>query len=233
MVCPGANRASISRRELLISSTIGLVGNALPRRGLARTTFVLPSQSTNMRFCVYHDADKIGEHTVVTMPEGGEIRVTTEIVLVAKVLFITVFSFSQRAEERWRNGRLVFLKSDIDDDGEKLSVEGMSVPQGFRVLSKNGPFITSADALTSNCLWSPAIWEQATVIDTQHGGVIGLSVHKLADEQIVVLGRQITATRYQFITPYLAGSIWYDHEGRWVHGHFERSGILIEYRLEA
>lgn len=228
----GKENLSISRRELLISGAVGLAGNALSRSGIAKTTFVLPSQPTNLRFSVFYKDSQIGAHTVVFTPETGGTRVSTELVLVVKALFFTVFSFSQSSEERWRDGRLVYLKSETVEDGEKLSVEGASVPQGFRVLSKDGPFIASANTLTSNCLWSPAVLEQATVIDMQHGGIIGLSVRKLADEQIVVLGRQVPTSRYRFITPYLAGSIWYDAD-HWVHGEFEHHGEMIEYRLEA
>jgi hypothetical protein len=217
----------------MISSIAGIVSEALPHRGAARTMFVVRSESADCRFAVFYKGDKIGAHTVATTPEPGEIRINTEIVLVVKALFFTVFSFSHSSEERWRNERLVFLKSETIERGEKLYVEGASIPQGFRVVGQAGPFIASANALTSNCLWSPAILEQETVIDAQHGGVMGLSVRKLADESILVLGRQVRATRYRFITPYLAGSIWYDDANRWVHGEFERDGALIEYRLEA
>ncbi len=224
---------SISRRALLISSVIGLTGGALPHRGMAKTAFVLPSESANRRFSVFYKGDKIGAHTVLTSPETGETRVNTEIALEVKAFLFTVFAFSHRSEERWRNDRLVFLKSETVEHGEQLFVDGTSVPQGFRVVSKGGPFIASADSLTSNSLWSPAILDQDTVIDAQHGGIIGVSVRKLADEQIVVLGRQVATARYRFITPYLAGSIWYDDAGRWVHGEFERDGAMIAYRLEA
>ncbi len=233
MVRSRIERPWISRRALLISGVIGLTGGALPHRGMAKTAFVLPNEFANRRFSVFYKGDKIGAHTVLTTPETGETRVTTEIVLVVKAFFFTMFAFSHRSEERWRNDRLVFLKSETVEHGEQLSVEGASVPQGFRVVSKGGPFIASADALTSNSLWSPAILDQETVIDAQHGGIIGVSVRKLADEQISVLGRQVPTTRYRFITPYLAGSIWYDDAGRWVHGEFERDGAMIEYRLEA
>lgn len=216
-----------------MSGMAGFVSEALPHRGAAPTTFVLPSESANRRFSVFYKGDKIGTHTVVTTPETGETRVNTKIVLVVNALFFTMFSFSHSSEERWRNERLLFLKSETVEHGEKLFVEGASVPQGFRVVSQAGPFIASADSLTSNCLWSPAILKQETVIDAQHGGVIGLSVRKLADEQILVLGRSVRATRYRFITPYLAGSIWYDDANHWVHGEFEHDGPMIEYRLEA
>jgi Domain of unknown function (DUF6134) len=227
------DRRSVSRRALLISGVIGLTGVGLPHRGPAKTAFVVRNESANRRFSVFYKGDKIGTHTVLATPETGEIRVNTEIVLEVKAFFFTMFAFSHRSEERWRNNRLAFLKSETVERGEKLFVEGASVPQGFRVVSKGGPFIASADALTSNSLWSPAILDQETVIDAQHGGIIGVSVRKLADEQIVVLGRQVATTRYRFITPYLAGSIWYDDAGRWVHGEFERDGAMIAYRLEA
>ena len=42
----------------------------------------------------------------------------------------------------------------------------------------------------------------------------------------------VRATPYTFITPYLAGSIWYDEENLWVRGEFERDGSRIQYQLE-
>ena len=98
--------------------------------------------------------------------------------------------------------------------------------------ARPAPFIAAHGALTSNDLWNPALLQQAIVIDAQHGGVIGVSARKLADEQIAVGDRQIRATRYRFITPYLAGSIWYDDGGLWVHGEFERDAAQIVYRLD-
>ena len=128
---------------------------------------------------------------------------------------------------------LVSLKSDTLEHGERLSVVGSAVSQGFLVVSKDGPFIAAASALTSNSLWTPAVLEQQTVIDAQHGGIIGVSARKLADERVMSAGVQVHAARYRFISPYLAGSIWYDDLSRWVHGEFERDGAKVEYRLDA
>ena len=206
-------KALLSRRALLIGGGVGLASGACPGRVLAQTRFVLPSDAANRRFGVFYKGDKVGAHTVSNSPETGATRVNTEIVIVVKALFFTIFSFSHSSEERWRDGRLVALKSETIEHGETLQVVGAAVSQGFRVLSKGGQFIASARALTSNSLWSLAILDQETVIDAQHGGIIGISKHQLADEQIMVLGRPISTKRYRFITPYLAGSIWYDTRG--------------------
>ena len=55
--------------------------------------------------------------------------------------------------------------------------------------------------------------DQETLVDAQHGGIIGVSARKFTEEDIVIGDRPVRATRYTFITPYLAGSIWYDDAG--------------------
>lgn len=223
---------SIPRRTLLMSAIAGAAGGALPRIARAAAMPAFPGAAADRRFSVLYKGDRIGAHRVSYFPSTGEILVTTEIDLLVKALFFTVFSFSHRSEERWRDGRLVSLTSETVEHGETLHVTGAATPQGFRVVSKDLPFLAAPGTLTSNDLWTPAVLRQAIVIDAQHGGVIGVSVRKLADEKIEVGGRQLRAARYRFITPYLAGSIWYDAGGLWVHGEFERDAAQIVYRLD-
>ena len=73
--------------------------------------------------------------------------------------------------------------------------------------------------------------EQATVVDAQRGGIIGVSAQKVAEEPITIAGSQVQATHYTFITPYYAGSVWYDKVNLWVRGEFERDGSKVEYQL--
>ena len=102
----------------------------------------------------------------------------------------------------------------------------------FAWCGNGDPFIAPAATLTSNSLWTPAVLDQETLVDAQHGGIIGVSARKVAEEDIVIGDLPVRATRYTFITPYLAGSIWYDTQDLWVHGEFERDGARIQYRLD-
>ncbi len=158
--------------------------------------------------------------------------VKTEIDLEAKLAFFPAYAFSHRSQEAWRAGRLMSLNSETVEQGERFRVEGAATPPGFRVLSKSGPFIASAATLTSNDLWTSAMLEQAKVVDAQRGGIIGVNARKVADEPLVIAGGRVQATRYKFITPYYAGSIWYDEANLWVHGEFERDGSKVQYQLE-
>jgi uncharacterized protein DUF6134 len=225
-------RKCVPRRALVIAGCAGVVSCALPRVAHAATPIVMPEAAGNRRFSVLYKGDRIGAHTVLYSSATGETRVDTEIHLLVKVGFFTVFTFSHRSQEAWRAGRLMSLNSETVEHGATLHVDGASTPQGFRVVSKGGPFIAAAATLTSNSLWTPAVLEQTTLVDAQHGGIIGVSARKLADQQIVVAGRQVAATCYTFITPYLAGSIWYDKENLWVRGEFERDGAKIQYQLD-
>jgi Family of unknown function (DUF6134) len=231
-LCHGHETSSIRRRALLMGGFAGAIRCAFPPAAYAATAFVLPTASANRRFSILYKGYRIGTHTISYSSATGETRVKTDINIEVKLAFITAYSFSHRSEETWRAGQLISLNSDTVERGEPLHVEGTATPQGFRVVGKAGPFIASAATLTSNSLWSPAMLEHATVVDAQRGGVIGVSARKVADEPIVIGGGQVQATRYTFITPYYAGSIWYDKANLWVRAEFERDGSNVQYQLD-
>jgi hypothetical protein len=206
--------------------------SGIPGRQLAAPLITERGDSVNRRFSLLYKGHTIGRHVVRSAPEIEDVRVSTEVEVTVKRLFLTVFSYIHRSEERWRDGRLMALKSETTERGETFSVDGAVVARGFRVVGKEGPFIAPPTVLTSNCLWNSAILQQEAVVDAQYGGVIGISVRKLADENIVIAGRPTAATRFRFITPDFAGTLWYDNAGRWVSGALERDGATLEYRLE-
>jgi hypothetical protein len=220
------------RRAVIKTGLAAILQFYLPHVGCAPTEIDWSGVAGSRRFSVLYRNHKIGAHTVTYSSETGEMRVDTEIHLLVKVAFFTVFAFRHRSAETWRNGQLMSLKSETFEHGETFYVEGASTPDGFRVVSKAGPFIAPAATLTSNSLWTPAVLEQETVVDAQHGGVVGVSARRIADEDILIGNRPVRAARYTFISPYLAGSIWYDEEDLWVHGEFERDGSKIQYQLD-
>src|SRR5580693_10267562 len=232
-LCPGQEGTSIPRRALLMGGFAGAASCAFPWVAHAATAIALPAAGGSRRFSVLYKGFKIGAHTVSYSPATGETRVDTDIDLSVKVAFLSVFAFRHRSQEIWRAGRLMSLNSETVEHGETLHVEGAAMPQGFRVVSKAGPVIASAATLTSNSLWTPAMLEQATVVDAQRGGIMGVSARKFADEQIVIAGSPVRATRYTVITPFFAGTVWYDKANRWVSAEFERDGSKVEYELEA
>jgi len=187
----------------------------------------------DLRFRALRDGAPIGEHRVTFRPDGDRLTVETRVDIAVKVLFFTAFRFKHEADEVWQSDRLVSVKSTTNDNGTLLQVSGIAVADGFRIVGEDGPFLASAQLLTSNALWDRRIVREQRLIDVQHGGEIGLVVKALGDEQVDTPEGPVRATRHHMITPYYAGSVFHDSDGRWVKGVLELKGERIEYALAA
>jgi hypothetical protein len=217
----------------LVSALAQAIAGIAPGRLRAASPTTLPIGSANRQFAIFYQGDRIGTHTVRSAPSTGGSRVNTEVQITVKRLMFTVFSYRHSSQETWQGGRLTALASVTTQDAQTFRVDGAAMQRGFRVVGQAGPFIAPAATLTSNCLWSLLILQQETVIDAQHGGVIGLSVRKLADAEITMAGRPLTVSTFRLVTPELAGTMWYDGSGSWVGGELERRGAKLAYRLES
>jgi hypothetical protein len=187
----------------------------------------------DLRFRALRDGAPIGEHRVTFRPDGDRLTVETRVDIAVKVLFLTAFRFKHEADEVWQSDRLVSVKSTTNDNGTLLQVSGTAVADGFRIIGDDGPFLASGHLLTSNALWDRRIVREQRLIDVQHGGEIGLVMKPLGDEQVDTPQGPVRATRYHMITPYYAGSVFHDSDGRWVKGLLELKGERIEYALAA
>lgn len=220
----------VSRRRFTRVVSAGLAGaasSALPVFAAALTTTTRPS---DVRFTVMRGRSKIGLHTVEFRHRPAGLTVHTVIDLAVRVVLITVFRYQHECEDVWASGRLVALRSRTNEDGKRYAVEATAEPDGIRVVGPGGPLVVGSRLLTSNSLWDPLLVEQQRLIDAQHGGEIGLVVHRHGTESLVLAGTEpIVARRFQILTPHYGGLLWYDATGRWVKGSFEVRGERIEY----
>jgi hypothetical protein len=112
-------------------------------------------------------------------------------------------------------------------------VVGRATANGIEMNGPSGPFTAPADALTTNSLWSRAFLNQNQIIDTQNGGMIGMTSKSMGAEKKKILNVTLPTERYDLVTPYLMGEIWYSADNRWVKSAFEWQGERIGYDLEA
>jgi hypothetical protein len=218
----------VTRRRLLglavAATATAVIGPSRPIRAGAGGRRAL-------RFRVLRHGSPIGEHRVTFRPDGDRLTVETRVEIAVKVLFFTAFRFKHEAEEVWQSDRLVWVTSTTDDNGTQLEVSGTAVADGFRIIGADGPFLASAHLLTSNALWDRRIVRETRLIDVQHGGEIGLVAKRLDDEHVDTPQGLVRATRHHLITPYYAGSVFHDGDGRWVKGLLELKGERVEYAL--
>lgn len=185
----------------------------------------------DLRFAALRQGKSIGEHRIAFSMDGERLIVDTHIDMTVKFLVFDVFRLKHDAQEIWQSGRLVSVASTTEQDGARLRCSGSAVPGGFRIVGKDGPFLAAAHLLTSNSLWDSRIAQEVRLIDVQHGGEAGLVVKRLGDETVDTPQGPVPASRYQMITPYYAGSVFYDRDQRWVKALVEMKGETIEYAL--
>ncbi len=225
---PTCDLENIERRRLLklasATAAIPLLGSIFPAATCAE-------YRSDIRFHTLYQGSPVGEHRVEFQVHGDRLTVTTDIHILIKVLFFTAFQFTHKAVEVWRDGQLESVDSTTDDNGTQLTVAGVVVRDGFRIIGLDGPFMAPPNLLTTNTLWDSRLLHESKMIDVQYGGEVGLVVKPQGEEQVVTPRGQVTARRYQIITPNYAGSLFFDGEGRWVKGLMEREGEILEYAL--
>ena len=218
----------MTRRRLLGLATAAA---AIPLFGPLLSVRAYAAAHRDLRFRALRHGSPIGEHRVTFRPDGNRLTVATRVEIVVKVLFFTAFRLKHEAEEVWQSDRLVSVKTTTDDNGTLLRGSGHAVADGFRIIGDDGPFLASAHLLTSNALWNSRIVREIRLIDVQHGGEIGLVTKQLGDEQVDTPQGPVRASRHHMITPYYAGSVFHDRDGRWVKGLLELKGERVEYAL--
>lgn len=220
----------ISRRRLLsfgaAAFALNVLGGAVP--AFARTRTAIPD---NLHFRALYRGKPVGEHKVTFQERGDSLVVITHVRIVVKVWFLTAFRYVHDAVEVWKSGQLVSIDSTTNDNGAHFTVSGRAVREGFRVSSADGPFLAASSLMTSNTIWNRRLMGETTMIDVQHGGVTGLVVKPLGKERIQISDRLVMAARFQIITPYYAGSLFFDSNGHLIRGVMEQQGEILEYVL--
>ncbi len=193
----------------------------------------IPAQPTTLKFRVLWKGDDIGYHSTTIMPSADArgMTVTTRIAMKVKIGFITAFRYEHDSTEVWQDGLLKSLVSRTHDDGDDLAANGEATPNGFKAVGPDGPFTAPADSLTTNCMWLETMVGEKKLIDAQNGVVVGLVSKPLGEESVKVRGKNERAERHSILTPFVAGSLWYDADGNWVRSKLEIKGETLEYSL--
>lgn len=203
-------------------------GLALMLTLVVAPVFAAIPEDKALDFQVLRGGDEIGTHSLRFEERGEELHVFVEIELEVSLVFIPVYSYSHRNHEVWRDGELVSLSSETDDDGTQYQVEAQATDDGLQVSSsEEGEFTAPADMLTTS-YWNPDAMERERLLDTQFGRIVELRVDEQGRENLDTQAGSVEATRYS-ISGDLDLDIWYDREGQWSGLEFEARGKPVRY----
>lgn len=149
-------------------------------------------------FRVLLDGREIGRHTFTRQEQGEAARVVSQASFDVRVLFVSVYRYEHRAEERWRGACLVSLEASTEDNGVRKDVRAR--PQ---------------ECTRSFSYWDPAIVRSERLLNAQTGEIVPVRFTALGVESIAVRGKRVAATRHRLAGAGLAIDLWYA-DGEWV-----------------
>jgi hypothetical protein len=168
-------------------------------------------------FDVYLGKRAIGTHRFdVYRDAGGTARVESRAIFNVRILGVTVYRYRHQAAERWEEGCLRHMRSETDDNGDRVQVDAS--PDG---------------CVFSYAYWDPALLTATTLLNPQTGKLDSVKFAHMGREEIVVQGETVTADHHRLTSRSYAMDLWYASDGRWLQlDSTTADGRTVHYRLK-
>ena len=201
-----------------------------------------PRPGDRYAFGIWRNGERIGSHTVILRGEPDRLAAEIAVDLKVKLLGITVFRYTHRAEERWDGSRLAALSAETYDNGETYRVQVQAAANGLLVNAEAAApsgatpanfrrQIFSPDLLPTSH-WNPHQLQQQFLLNTQTGEADEVKIEPVGREMVQTPAGPVPATRYRYSGD-LRMEQWYGDDGRWLGLAFSgRDGSRVEYRVE-
>lgn len=145
------------------------------------------------------------------------------------VLGVTMYRYRREAIERWRGDCLVGLEASTDDNGAWTDLTAQQ--EGGRLLVTIAALAGEPSVMTF-AYRSPRLRMQSRLLRPQTGEYETVRVGALADERIIVPGRELIATRYRSSGATNHIDIRYSPQQEWIGvDSVVRGGRHLHYRL--
>jgi hypothetical protein len=187
---------------------------------------VAPSRadSTERRdYTIFVDGKESG-HTSMTIVEkdGGEAYLKLAVQVKARIVLIE-YEYNLEAEEWWKAGKLVGLKSSCNDNGKRTTVQVAPDADALSVRVNDTLRRTSTDT------WTTSYWKlvdakfhnkPVTVLETDRGKDVSGKLEYVGTEQLTVAGEPTKCFRFR-----ISGTdIWFDQYHRLVRQELTELG---------
>lgn len=217
-------------RTMLIAFGIALAGVNFPvfaGQGVSER----PASGSAWKFRVYLDEKEIGYHHFY-LAETGDIRQLRSVASFEyRLMFIPMFNYEHENSEIWNGDCLQSINSSTDSNGEPFRVNGKRGDGEFRV-SSNGGEESLPECVMSFAYWNPSFLEQPTLLNTQDGTFLPVSVSEPVPEELEINGEQVSAYRYNLEAGELSLDVWYSEAREWLALESEvRGGRKLRYVL--
>lgn len=209
---------------------VALVVGATVAVAPAPPALAVAKPASMIQFLVTREGNGIGRHDIQFHRDGDDLIVDIAVKIEVKFFFSTIFEFSHKTREVWRDDRLIALESVTEKDGEMSRVSGRAVADGFKVETDVGSYIVPPDIVPAS-YWHPRTARQDWLLDTQTGKLIHVKVHRKGTEPVDTPDGIVMSRAYE-IEGDVRVTVWYDTQDRLTKVTFlaPDDGSVIEYQ---
>lgn len=209
------------RRSIAAVSLMSLAGFT----GLVAAAPVPPSTGARtLDFSVTLDDVPIGEHRFAIDEQADRRVVTSQAAFTVKLGFLPLYRYRHHAHEVWRDGCLVSLTAETDDDGRRTTVSAAPAEGGgLQVVGGDGAAssATAPGKPLEKCVmtfayWNPSILRQQRLLNVQTGEYDRVTVQPLGSDVVQVRGQGLRADRFRIGGLARPIDLWYAAGERWV-----------------
>src|SRR5262249_47190703 len=184
-------------------------------------------------FACLIDGKRAGDYKLtLARQDDGTVTATLQAEMRVTKFGVTVWHYSYRGTEVWKNGRLQRLESNCDDDGKKYTVNVVAEANGLKVNVNGQEHTSPADAwLTSFWQLPGAAYRNAPValLEGDNGKDIKGHLQMLGTAQVSAAGQVMNCTRAR-VTSTVPHELWYDAQERIVRQEWTEDGhkVILE-----
>lgn len=183
------------------------------------------------RYEVQRNGEPVGRHVVRFDERGDELVVESRFDLAIRRLGLVLYRFRYVSTEVWRDGCLVSLRAEIDDDGRPAVIEAVRNGDRLTVSGPAGRLSAEAGMIPTNH-WYVGALSSRQVLNTLTGGIDNVAIVDRGQTMRRVNG-SLRAARHYAYTGDLATEVWYDADGRWLGMSFAgKDGSTIDVVCE-
>ncbi len=172
----------------------------------------------------------VGTHQVRVQHHDDHTRVVCRSRIRIGLLGLTFYRFRYKSEEEWDAEGLRRLLVRVNDDGERLEIDGHRRGDRFDWTINGADSKTHGMPVYPTNHWNSAVLSQTRVLNTLTGVMNRVSIQP-HQEEMPVFDQPVGEVKKYRYSGELRLETWYDVSGRWIGMRFEgRDGSTIEYR---
>jgi len=189
----------------------------------------VPAQAAEkvLTFSVMRKGSEIGTHVITIKGDQQNAEVTMKTRINVRFLFVNAYTYTFDGKETWKDGKLVSLDENVNDDGAKHHITAEKKDGKLLLTVDNDSKLIDGDVIASSW-WNKSTVKHDKLIDLITGQVQNVTVRRMGEDTVPVGNDETKADAY-LVEGGIQRMLWYAKDGSFAHMTLTKKGEAVEY----